>query len=69
MANNITDFNFAVFNRWGEKIFETQNPTEYWNGWVGNTPVQEGVYVFVASGKNRFTQQELKRNGTITLIR
>jgi gliding motility-associated-like protein len=68
-TENIVDFNFSVFNRWGEKIFETQNPTEYWNGWMGNTPVQEGVYVYVATGKNRFTQQELKRTGTITLIR
>ncbi|MBX3102930.1 MAG: gliding motility-associated C-terminal domain-containing protein [Bacteroidetes bacterium] len=66
---NITNFNFMVFNRWGEKIFETRNPTEYWDGFIDGKPAPEGVYVFVASGTNRFTNQEMKKNGTITLVR
>ncbi len=60
--------NLRVFNRWGEKVYDSQNQ---WGGWDGTYKGQmqypgvytyevEGVYL---NGKTRF------RKGTITLIR
>lgn len=41
------DFNFSIWNRWGQKIFETEDPNEGWNGAINNVgeQVQNGVYV------------------------
>jgi len=43
----IQDFNLTVWNRWGERVFETTDPYEFWNGKKDNTGdfVKNGVYV------------------------
>ncbi|MFN7119540.1 MAG: PKD domain-containing protein [Saprospiraceae bacterium] len=46
-----TNFSFTVWNRWGELIFETNNPEEGWNGKKNNTGADSpnGVYVVVVT--------------------
>lgn len=41
-------FNLLVWNRWGERIFETTNPLKGWNGRKNNVGElqQNGVYVY-----------------------
>ncbi|MEM8523932.1 MAG: PKD domain-containing protein [Bacteroidota bacterium] len=47
VLTGVTDFNFSIWNRWGEKIFETDDPKESWNGKKFNTgrDSPNGVYV------------------------
>jgi len=64
---------FAIFNRWGQKIFIAQNvppnlPTGGWNGKVAGTEAMTGTYLYyvtvlAADGK----EETLK--GTVVLIR
>ena len=60
------EYNLAVFNRWGEKIFESQNPGQQWDGTYKNQPVQPGEYVYqlMAYGKKYKGQ-----TGVVTLVR
>lgn len=46
-----TNFSFSVWNRWGELIFQTDNPDEGWNGKKNNTGADSpnGVYVVVVT--------------------
>jgi gliding motility-associated-like protein len=44
----IKAFRMSIWNRWGEKIFETSDPTEGWNGSKNNAgrPEPEGIYLY-----------------------
>jgi gliding motility-associated-like protein len=62
------NYKFSVFNRWGEKVFETENPTIGWNGTVDGDKAPQGTYVYSVRmfGTNG---QELNKSGRVTLLR
>lgn len=47
----VKEIDLQVFNRWGKKVFATQDPAILWNGKVDNTgePVPDGVYFYVCT--------------------
>lgn len=38
---------FAIYNRWGQQVFETTDPGEAWNGTTGGSPADQGVFVYL----------------------
>lgn len=56
----ISEYNFAIFDRWGNQIFQTSNPDEAWDGTFRNKPVANGTYT--AYIDFRFTS---KRDGEL----
>lgn len=48
IMNGVTDFTMTIWNRWGELVFETNDPAEPWNGRAqqsgGVSPT--GVYIY-----------------------
>jgi gliding motility-associated-like protein len=67
---NIDSYELSVWNRWGEKIFSTENAETGWNGNVDNEGVvcPSGVYIFKA--KYITARGELvEKEGQVTLIR
>lgn len=55
----VHDYLFLIFNRWGEKLFETSNPGEGWNGYYKGALSKQDVYVykiFFIDAKNEFHQ-------------
>lgn len=64
---NFTKFEFSVYDRWGNRVFFSDQPSFRWNGDSGGRQLASGVYVYVlvaTSGK-----REIKRSGTITIVR
>lgn len=64
------NFQMSIWNRWGEMIFETNNPNEGWNGRIQNTgkDVPLGVYVvYVRFSGPRGEPFEIK--GFATVVR
>ena len=59
---------FRIFDRWGEKVFETTDITQGWDGNFKGTPQPFGVYVYevsaVTSDGHMFT-----KHGNVTLIK
>lgn len=66
----IVGYNFEIYNRWGEQIFQTIDFTKGWNGTHNATLelVDPGVYIYVVNfiGKNG---KPYSQNGTFTVIR
>ena len=48
-AAAFTTFNMQVFDRWGEKVFETDDPFEGWTGTFRNEYMPPGVYLYAIS--------------------
>ncbi len=59
---------FQIYTRWGERIFETNDPNEGWNGSHGGKKDPQGAYVyyvqFVSSNGETYS-----KSGSVTLIR
>ena len=67
-VNSIDRFYFAIYNRWGEMVFESTTPTEGWDGTFRDRPCDPDVFVYylkVDCGGGQSYQEE----GNITLIR
>lgn len=60
-------FHFMIYNREGEKVFETYNYLDCWNGKYKGNAANTGNYVYYLSGKNACG--EVVRRGNILLIR
>lgn len=68
LGNCIEDMTFVIYDRWGEKIFETNNQNSCWDGTFKGNPCFNGVYVyrFEATLKNK---EFITKQGNINLIR
>ena len=63
----VTDFSFSVYNRWGQRIFYTTNPSRCWDGLYKGKEQNPGVYIDIISAKGLCGN--IYRKGTVTLIR
>lgn len=69
---SFSTFQLSIFNRWGEKVFATENVNERWDGTYKGKPVPVGVYVYTLlyegkmNGKCDFSSS---LQGDVTLIR
>jgi gliding motility-associated-like protein len=60
----VRQFSMVIYNRWGQMIFETNNPAEGWDG----KDAPEGVYSWVVSYSNQ-TGKGYQLKGVVTLIK
>lgn len=59
---------FVVFNRWGQKVFESTDINDGWDGRFNGRPQPLGVYVYLVEAlTNRGTP--FHKQGNVTLIR
>jgi gliding motility-associated-like protein len=63
----ISDFRLMIFDRWGEKVFETRGISEGWDGTFKGKPAAADSYAYVFEGK--CGDVTIKKQGNITLIR
>jgi len=66
----VEDYSLTIFNRWGQLVFETEEPSEGWNGKLLNTGNDSatGVYVYKLNyigPRNKIVSEE----GFATIVR
>ena len=71
--SDITNFNyyrFMVFNRWGEKLFETNNPKAAWDGYYKGQLSENDVYIWSLNVKTNCSKGDNNfQRGIVHLIR
>ena len=70
LLKGIRQFNMSIWNRWGEKVYESDDPREAWNGQLNNNglPAPKGVYHCLVTYQGaRGAMKEVQTS--VTLIR
>jgi gliding motility-associated-like protein len=65
------DYEFQVFNRYGERVFHTTSSSEHWNGRVDNIGAQlpSGSYFYQLFFQEECEEKRTMLTGSITLLR
>ena len=58
---------FSIYNRWGQRVFATTNPSKCWDGTFNGIPQDSGGYVYIIHAITPCGLINLK--GTVLLIR
>jgi gliding motility-associated-like protein len=67
-TNCLNDIVFRLFNRWGQLIFETEDPRLCWDGTFKSEPVSSGTYTYTFSATD-YSGTAVKKAGMITLVK
>jgi gliding motility-associated-like protein len=64
----LNTYKLQIFNRWGELLFETEDPSAKWDGVSNGNRQQIGVYVAVVTYTD-FQDKLYQKSATFTLLR
>jgi gliding motility-associated-like protein len=64
----VTDLRFQVYNRWGELVFQSTDPSICWDGTYKGIPQSSAAYVYQITAKT-ICGGPVYRKGTVVLIR
>ena len=59
---------FRIFNRAGQKVFETTNPAEGWDGTVNGIAQPLDTYVWMVEAVSKYGAP-IRENGLVTILR
>ena len=69
----VENYRLLIFNRWGQLVFESQNPTEQWDGIYKDKPLPMDVLIYKVQydvkDEDGIDNRQVNQVGDITLIR
>jgi gliding motility-associated-like protein len=60
---------FTVYNRWGQIVFQTEEPGRGWDGTINRMASVTGVYVWALRARNKTNGEVLYKKGIVALIK
>jgi len=69
VTNCVHEYSFIIFNRWGEKIFETSDTSEGWNGLFKGKICKQDVYIYKISFLDDTNNDFHQDMGKVILLR
>lgn len=69
LNKNLQKLNFEVYNRWGEKVYQTSDPREGWDGVYEGVQQELGVYVWKSEYQLLGAAKSKTASGNVTLVR
>ena len=67
-GTGIKDIYFAVYNRWGEKVFETQDIQQGWDGTFKGSKLSNAVFDYYIKA-TYYSGKVVEKKGNVTLVR
>ena len=66
-AAHYRSFVLSIYNRWGERMFESEHPSKMWDGTFQGRPCQDDTYLYMVRVKGY--QENIFKKGTLHLLR
>ena len=66
---DIYNFELMIFNRWGQMIWQTNDPNAKWDGTYNGEILQSGMYVWKASVKDPYSDLKKEFTGHINVLK
>jgi len=63
------DWRMLIYNRWGQVIWESNDPTQGWDGTFNGKLVQDGTYVWTVEFKTIASDERRTDSGHVNVIR
>jgi gliding motility-associated-like protein len=67
VTGDIIAYDFRIFNRWGQLIFQAKNPLSSWNGINKNSKPDTGSFVWICNYQFR-NEKAVVQKGTVVLL-
>jgi gliding motility-associated-like protein len=64
----VKSYSLTIFNRWGELVFQSNNPKNYWNGYYKNTELPTGAYPYSIEIID-LAGNKISKKGIVQLVR
>ena len=69
VGRNIENITWIIYDRWGQKIFESNSLTNGWDGTFNGKELEAAVYMYYISGIATYDGKKIERKGDITIIK
>ena len=67
-GNGVVELDFMVYNRWGQKVFESHDVDQGWDGTFKGKVLNSEVFVYYVKAKTRHGE-EIEMKGDVSLVR
>lgn len=67
VGEGIKDYHLIIYNRWGEKVFESNDVNNKWDGKYKGESVELGTYSYSLEAKSE-RQKNYHKSGTVTVV-
>lgn len=67
-GESLKNVSLMIFNRWGEKVFESNNQFDGWDGTFKGNPVAPGVFSYYFEGEY-LDGKKVSQKGTVTVLK
>jgi len=65
---SVKKFNMLIYNRWGRKVYQSDNPEVGWDGKIGNSKAEPGVYFYQIEAEGYNKGENIQLEGAVHLI-
>jgi gliding motility-associated-like protein len=65
---NVEEYSLSIYNRWGEKVYETKNIEQGWDGSYAGKKCDQGMYMYIMNFVTTEDMQYRQISGSLILL-